>query len=111
MLQTDAPIWIEALRCATRCKLILAAGSATKDSSGYINEFIQDRLTDTGVRLLDRWRRQRGAGQTASHRICLSGGPELPLFYCSTGPSRGGGPTLVRACRANLDVLKRSLEH
>jgi len=109
MLVTDAKIWIEALRRAPSCSLVIAAGSATNDSSGYINEFIRDRLPQTGVRLLGPWRRQRGAGQTASHRIGLPGGREIPLFFCSTGPTMNGGATLVSACRANLDVLKQFL--
>lgn len=55
MLETDASVWIEVLRRATRCSLILAAGSAT--NSYYINEFIRDRLSQAGIRLLGDWRR------------------------------------------------------
>ena len=110
MLISDAKIWIAALRRAPRCSLVIAAGSATNDSSGYINEFIRDRLTQTGVRLLGPWRRQRGEGQTASQWIGLPGGTEIPLFFCSTGPTRNGGTTLVNACREKLDVLQHLLK-
>lgn len=107
MLQTDAPVWIEALCRAPKCSLVLAAGSATK--GGYINEFISEMLPQTGVRLLGTWRRKRGEGQTASHTISLPGGREIPLFFCSTGPTQRSGTVLVNACRANMSTLKQIL--
>ena len=70
MLRTDAPVWIEALCRAPKCSLVLAAGSATNDSKGYINEFIRHRLSHTGVQLLGNWQRN-GEGRAAFHRICL----------------------------------------
>lgn len=109
MLQTDAPIWINALRCAAKCKLILAAGSATNAS--YINEFISQKLPETGVRLqLDPWCRN-GEGQTACHTISLpDGGPEIHFFFCSTGPSSPKkGAVLVKACQINMGALKQYL--
>jgi len=131
MLRTDAPIWIEALGCAARCKLILAAGSATNESCGYINEFILHRLSHTGVRLLNPWQRGHGPGQTAFHTICLPGSledeearrrvgteqeqkqqePGIPFFFCSTGPSsrKQGTDVLVAACRKNMGDLKKYL--
>jgi hypothetical protein len=109
MLQTDASIWIEALRSAPKCKLILAAGSATNASkSGYINDFIFEKLSDTGVRLRDPWHRKKGAGQTAFHTICLPEGREIPFFFCSTGPSKNG-TVLIEACRVSIDTLKKHL--
>jgi hypothetical protein len=109
MLQTDASIWIEALRRAPKCKLILAAGSATNASkSGYINEFISEKLSDTGVRLGGPWSRKKGAGQTASQTICLPEGREIPFFFCSTGPSKNG-TVLIEACRVNIAALKKHL--
>jgi len=110
MLQTDALLWMEALNRAPNCKLILAAGSATNDSFGYINEFIANRLSPTGVRLAGCWRRQRGEGQTAWQTIRLPEGREVPLFFCSTGPTRHGGATLVNACRANMEALRHCLK-
>jgi hypothetical protein len=114
MLKTDASIWIEALRSAPKCKLILAAWSATNASkSGYINEFISEKLSDTGVRLRDPWYRKKGAGagQTASQTICLPEGREIPFFFCSTGPSsKNDGPAvLIAACRAHIAALKKHL--
>jgi hypothetical protein len=104
MLKTDASIWIEALRSAPKCKLILAAGS---------NEFISEKLSDTGVRLRDPWYRKKGAGagQTASQTICLPEGREIPFFFCSTGPSsKNDGPAvLIAACRAHIAALKKHL--
>ena len=49
MLQIDSAIWIEALRRAPNCRLVLAAGSAT--NRDYINQFISKMLRLTGVRL------------------------------------------------------------
>jgi hypothetical protein len=110
MLQTDSPIWIEALRCAKKCKLVLASGSATNASrGGYINEFISENLPMAGVRLLGSWRRKKGSGQTACHTICLPGGREIPFFFCSTGPTINKGSVLINACRINMDALKLHL--
>jgi hypothetical protein len=109
MLQTDAPVWIEALRCAPNCKLILAAVSATNDAKGYINEFISNRLpSEMGVRLIGPWSRRKGEGQTAHHTIAIRGGPEIPFFFCSTGPSRSG-TVLINACLENIGKLKQHL--
>jgi len=109
MLQTDAPIWIEALCSAPNCKLVLAAGSATNDATGFINEFISNRLPpEMGVRLIGSWSRRKGAGQTAHHTISIRGGPEIPFFFCSTGPS-SSGPVLLNACRENMGELKQRL--
>jgi hypothetical protein len=107
MLQTDAPVWVEALRQAIRCSLILAAGSATNDY--YINEFIRDKVSLPGIRLGGDWRRRRGEGRTALHTLCLPGGREIPLFFCSTGPTRNQGAVLIGACRAHMETLKRLL--
>ena len=111
MLQTDAPVWIEALRRAPNCKLILAAGSATNDPRrGYINQFISQMLSGSGVRLEGEWRPTHGEGQTASHTICLPGGRNIPFFFCSTGPTIRDGSVLVGACRENMKQLKRHLD-
>lgn len=106
MLQADAPIWVEALRRATRCSLLLATGSAT--NAYYINEFIRDKVSLPGIGLEGDWRRG-GAGQTALHTLCLPGGREIPLFFCSTGPTRTRGAVLISACRAHMDTLRRLL--
>jgi hypothetical protein len=111
MLRTDAGIWIEALRIAPKCKLILAAGSATNDPKrGYINQFISEMLPRAGVRLRDPWSRtQSGAGQTAHHVICLPEGREIPFFFCSTGPTVRKGTVLIDAFRRNMVTLKEHL--
>ena len=113
MLRTDAGIWIEGLRIARECRLILAAGSATNDPKrGYINQFISEMLSaGAGVRLRDHWsRKQSGAGQTAHNMICLHEGREIPFFFCSTGPTVRKGTVLIEACRANIAALKKHLD-
>ena len=104
MLRTDAPVWMEALRCAANCSLVLAAGSAT--NAYYINEFIRDEFPNSGVRLDGDWQRSRGQGQTTWHAMRLPGGREIPVFFCSTGPTKDGGSVLVNACRKHLTALK-----
>ena len=107
MLQTDAPLWISALRCAAKCKFILAAGAATKRF--YINEFICKKLAHTGVRLRGDWHRKGGKGQTASHTLYLPGDSrELPFFFCSTGPTDRDG-TLEGTFQAMIGLLKQCL--
>jgi hypothetical protein len=109
MLQTDAPIWVEALRCASKCKLVLAAGSATNDPRrGWINQFISKMLSEPGLRLEGEWRASGGEGQTVFQTLCLDQ-RRIPLFFCSTGPSSKSKAVLIKACQKeeNMDQLKR----
>ncbi len=107
MLQVDAPVWIEALRRAPHCSLVLAAGSAT--NSYYINEFIRDRISNFEIQLIGDWRRCGGEGQTAWHKVRLPDKREIPLFFCSTGPTRNGGAVLINACRTQLSTIRQFL--
>jgi hypothetical protein len=112
MLQTDAPVWIEALRCAPKCRLVLAAGSATNDPRrGYINQFISEMLPMCGVRLERPWYPVGGQGQTVFHTLCLPGGRKIPFFFCSTGPTICEGSVLVSACREKMTQLRRYLDN
>ena len=105
MLQIDSAIWIEALRRAPNCRLVLAAGSAT--NRDYINQFISKMLRLTGVRLEAPWRPAGGEGQTVFQTICLPGGRKIPFFFCSTGPTIRKGSVLVDACRERINELKQ----
>jgi len=101
MLNVDAPIWIEAVNAAPNAKLILLAGSAT--GKYYINEFIHAELAEYGVSLSPRWKRGTGEGQTAFQTFVLSSGRRIPVFFCSSGPSKPA--ILVRAVSANAERL------
>ena len=107
MLQSDAQIWIGGLTCATNCKLVLAAGTATKNH--YVNEFIQKVLPHSDIKLNGKWRRSSGPGQWAEHTIRIANGKDIPFFFCSTGPSNGGGPTLVSTFRERTNMLRQYL--
>ena len=112
MLQTDAEIWIKALRSAPKCELILAAGAATNGC--FIDQFISKMPTEKGVRLLGDCRRTgSGPGQTAEHRLELSAeNREIPFFFCSTSPSSPKdkeGKVLIDACRKKMDCLRAHL--
>ena len=105
MLKTDASVWIQALNAAPNLKLILLAGSATNQY--YINEFIQAELTDAGVALAPPWRRGSGEGQTAFQDLVLPGGRQLPVFFCSSGPTKPA--VLVNAILTNAQRLRQVL--
>ena len=107
MLQGDASIWIEALRRASHCSLVLAAGSVS--NSYYINEFIRDRLSNSEIQLIGDWRRHAGEGQTAWHTVRLPGDRDVPLFFCSTGPTVKRGVVLLEACRAEVGTMRQFL--
>jgi hypothetical protein len=107
MLRQDAPIWIEALSRASACRLVLAAGSATKKY--YLNEFVSLAPSEHGGRLGGDWQRKRGAGQTVFQTIYLPNGREIPFFFCSTGPTVDGGSVLVKACLENIGILSKHL--
>jgi hypothetical protein len=102
MLYEDAPIWIRAIEVIEdQIEIILAAGSATKEY--YINKFIKAKLKDHKVRLEGDWKCGSGPGQTAFHTLILPSGRQIPLFFCSTGPSNG--PVLVDAIRKNASEI------
>lgn len=103
MLRNDSLIWIAALRAAPEAVCILAAGSAS--NKHYINEFIRDELRE--VELAGEWRRGRGSGQSALHTLLLPGGREIPLFFCSTGPSARNASVLSHTVCSNSDNLRR----
>jgi hypothetical protein len=105
MLRTDAPVWVDALGVAANARLLLVAGSATRQF--YINEFIQDELAMFGVDLSPRWRRGRGTGQTAFQVLRLPSGRQLPVFFCSTGPAKP--EVLLEAVSRNAPRLTREL--
>ncbi len=105
MLKTDASVWINALNATPNLKLILLAGSATNQY--YINEFIQTELAERGVRLLPPWRRGGGEGQTVFQELVLPGGRQLPLFFCSSGPTKPA--VLVNAILTNAQRLSQIL--
>jgi len=86
MLRSDATILADALMSAEHAKCVLAAGSAT--GVYYINEFIDHEVRDLPVR--GSWRRGSGPGQTAFHALELADGRSLPMFFCSTGPTKPG---------------------
>jgi len=86
MLRLDATILADALMSAEHAKCVLAAGSAT--GLYYINEFIDREVSDLPVR--GSWRRGSGAGQTAFHTLELPDGRSVPMFFCSTGPTKPG---------------------
>jgi hypothetical protein len=103
MLRVDAPVWLRALDAAPNVKLLLIAGSATKQY--YINEFMQSELSPSDVTLSPVWRRGTGEGQIAFQELRLRSGRRIPVFFCSSGPSKG--EVLVKSISQNTQYLRR----
>ena len=84
MATYDIGLLFEALSICSRAKLLMIAGTVTKDF--WIDEFLAKEAPKHGYELVDKPRRSSGQARVGFYKLASSE-KTLPVFFCGVGPA------------------------
>ena len=101
MIKEDIGSFFETLPLCQRAKVLLIAGTVTKEF--YINEFIRDQAQNHGFELAGCF--ERGGQANFAFYELKNRTRKWPVFYCSVGPGADSSYRLIQRVTENRERL------